>query len=111
MKRLAWMMLVLAFTVAGTAQESRASNWDVFTRWLETSPPSYGHHKTRGCQDCLTSWQPIQSAMHYNVLPPGMYRPVPMRRPNPSLSPRTPSFQGADTQNWRGCRNGCSTDR
>ncbi len=111
MKRYMWMLLVLALTVVGTSQESQATNWDVFTRWLQTSPPSYGYHKQRGCQDCMTSWQPIQSSMHYNVLPAGMYRPMALRRPNPSLAPRTPSFDGVQTQNEKGCRYGCDRDR
>lgn len=113
MKRLALGLLVIAFTVIGTSQESEAGNWDVITRWFE-SPPSYGHHHHRGCQDCLTPWQPIQSKMHYNVLPPGMARPVALRRPTPSLAPRTPSFAGATSHHHhhhRGCVNGCDWTR
>lgn len=94
MRRSLWMALVVAITVLGSAQTSHAANWDVLMRWFE-SPPTYGPHKVRGCQDCLMPWQPIQSTMHMNVLPPGMYRPIGLRRPFPSAAPRTPSFQGA----------------
>jgi hypothetical protein len=111
MRRSLLTLLVLALTVVGSAQTSHAANWDVLMRWFE-SPPTYGPHKHRGCQDCLMPWQPIQSTMHYTVLPPGMHRPMGMRRPMPSIAPRTPSFVGAcRSLTACGCGIHCSNTR
>jgi hypothetical protein len=104
MRRIVCLLVVVATTVVATSQESKAGGWDYLTRWFEG-----GSYESK-CDNCAMPWQPIQSTMHYNVLPPGMHRPIGLRRPLPSLSPRTPSFAG-QPKDWKGCANGCSTDR
>jgi hypothetical protein len=85
-----WAVVVL-LTGAATAE---AGNWSVLTRHFHEGP-TYGCHPHLGWQSCMMPWQPIQSSMHYNVLPPGMHRPWPLIRPTPSLAPPTPDFSAA----------------
>jgi len=93
---------IVVALVIGNCSWVIAGNPTVYTRYLQTGP-TYGPHHHRGYQDCMMPWQPIRSVMHYNVLPPGMHRPPPLWRPNPWLSPRTPSFAG-------GMPTGCGFD-
>jgi len=89
----AWNFALLVVALA-IPQSAWAGNWTVFTRWFYSSP-TYGCNPHAGLQDCMMPWHPIQSSMHYNVLPPGMHRPWPLMRPTPSLAPHTPDFTAA----------------
>lgn len=83
-----WLVFsgVIIFGIANTAC---AGNWSVLSRYWQPYHP-YGATGEWGCNDCLQPWQPIRSVMHPNVLPEGMWRPLPLRRPTPTLAPPTP---------------------
>ncbi|GIW96567.1 MAG: hypothetical protein KatS3mg110_4608 [Pirellulaceae bacterium] len=91
LRRLLLVLLLGALMVLGSHGPAHAENWSVLSRyWHPTNP--YGSTGEPGCPDCAMPWQPIRSVMHPNVLPPGMRRPWPLRRPQVTLAPATPWF-------------------
>jgi hypothetical protein len=83
-----WILVGVIHCVAPVLE---AANGTVLSRYWHTGSP-YGAMSEPGCPDCSMAWQPIRSVMHPNVLPEGMWRPLPLRRSTPVVAPPTPSM-------------------
>ena len=102
-------MTLVCLGAMSAAAPSHAGNGDELTLMTRFRNRVVYSDPQRMNFDCQMSWQPLRSAMHPNMLPPGMRRPIPLPRTIPSLLPRLPR-RWNDTRDWTGCNGMCYND-